>query len=150
MLMLSFLYGQPLPVGELAPDWTLPDQDGNSVTLRDLRGSNVVLIFYPRDETPVCRAQLCEFRDSFATVTAAGAQVFGINPGSNKSHTQFRDKLQLPFPLLVDVTGKVAEQYRAKGFLWPIRTVYLVGGDGRIRFSKRGKLSPHEVLAAVS
>ena len=147
--MLSFLHGPPLAVGKPAPDWALPDQDGNLVRLRDHRDKNLVLIFYPRDETPVCRAQLCEFRDSFASVTAAGVKVFGINPGEGYSHSNFRDKLRLPFPLLVDSGGKVAEEYHAKGWLWPIRTVYLIAPDGRIRFSKRGKPSPQEVLASL-
>jgi peroxiredoxin Q/BCP len=147
--MPSILHGPPLSVGTLAPDWTLPDQDGNKVSLSDLRGRNVILVFYPRDETPVCRAQLCEFRDSYATITAAEATVYGVNPGGSDSHTGFRDKLQLPFPLLVDEGGEVARKYRAKGWLWPVRTVYLIGGDGVIRYARRGKPSPHEVLAAV-
>ena len=63
--MLSFLFSDPLPVGSPAPDWTLRDQDGNIVALSALRGKNVVLVFYPRDETPTCRAQLCEFRDAW-------------------------------------------------------------------------------------
>ena len=63
--MLSFLFSDPLPVGSLAPDWTMRDQDGNMVAAIELRGKNIVLVFYPRDETPTCRAQFCEFRDAW-------------------------------------------------------------------------------------
>ncbi|HYO83783.1 MAG TPA: peroxiredoxin, partial [Bryobacteraceae bacterium] len=147
--MLSVLHGPPLPVGDVAPDWTLPDQEGSVVSLTKLLGRAVILIFYPRDETPVCRAQLCEFRDIYSEMLAAGVAVYGVNPGDSGSHAAFRDKLKLPFPLLVDSGGVVAKRYRAKGWLWPVRTVYVVGPDGRIRYSQRGKPSPDQVLAAA-
>jgi peroxiredoxin Q/BCP len=146
--MLSWLFSEPLPAGTPAPDFTLQDQDGNSVTLSALRGKNVVLIFYPRDETPVCRAQLCEFRDRSEMAASKETLVFGINPQSASSHSGFRARNDLNFPLLVDSGGKVCDAYRTRG-LFTRRTVYLVGKDGRIRYSQRGKPDADEVLAAA-
>ena len=147
--MLSLFHGNPLQPGTEAPNFTLPDQDGVSVTLSALRGGNVVLIFYPRDETPTCRKQLCEFRDRAQLTSSKDALVFGVNPGNAASHTGFRENLQLPFPLLIDEGSEVARLYRAKGLLWTVRTVYLIGRDGRIRYAQRGKPAPEEVLAAA-
>lgn len=148
--MLSFLNGSPLTPGTPAPDFTLHDQDGNAVTLAKLRGKNVVLVFYPRDETPVCRQQLCEFRDAQPLTASAETLVFGVNPGNEKSHAAFRSRYKLPFPLLVDEGGAVSALYNAKGLLWTVRTVYLIGKDGTIRYAQRGKPVPSEVLAAAA
>jgi peroxiredoxin Q/BCP len=148
--VLPFFEGPPLPPGTLAPDFTLRDQDGKAVTLSKLRGKNVVLVFYPRDETPVCRKQLCEFRDAQPLTSGSDTLVFGVNPGDGKSHAAFRSRYRLPFPLLVDEGSAVAAVYKAKGLLWTVRTVYLIGKDGRIRYAKRGKPLPGEVLAAAA
>jgi peroxiredoxin Q/BCP len=148
--MLSLLSGPPLAPGSEAPDFTLPDQDGNPVHLRSLRGKNVVLIFYPGDETPVCRKQLCEFRDQTQVWQRKNTVVFGVNPSGAKSHAGFRDNNRLGFSLLVDEGSRVADAYRCKGLLWTTRTVYLIGPDGRIRFAKRGKPDPSEVLGAAA
>lgn len=147
--MFSFFAGPPLPPGSEAPEFTLPDQDGKQVSLRALRGRNVVLVFYPGDETPVCRKQLCEFRDRASVWQAKNTLVFGMNPGGAKSHSAFREKNRLGFPLLVDAGSRVAEAYRCKGWFMTSRTVYLIGPDGRIRYAKRGKPEPAEVLAAA-
>ena len=146
--MLSWLFFEPLAVGLPAPDFTLADQDGDQVTLSVLRGSNVVLVFYPADETTVCRQQLCEFRDDWELAVQRQALVFGVNPGSARSHSDFRERRQLPFPLLVDRGHKVASLYRANG-LAVKRTVYLIGKDGVIRYAKRGKPAPEEVFRAA-
>ncbi len=146
--MLSWLFSEPLPVGNAAPDFTLDDQDGNSVQLSALRGKNVVLIFYPLDETTVCRKQLCEFRDQWADVESSNAVVFGVNPADAKSHADFRSRRSFPFPLLVDKGQKVAASYHANGLVVK-RTVYLIGKDGTIRYSQRGKPEPAEVLRAA-
>ncbi len=142
------MFSSPLSVGTPAPDFSVPDQDGSRVTLSALRGQNVVLVFYPADNTSVCTKQLCEFRDEWAQVTARNALLFGVNPG--RSHTQFRDRHQLPFPLLYDEAQKVAKQYRADGWFVPKRTVYLIGPDGVIRFAQRGKPAPKQVLSAAA
>jgi peroxiredoxin Q/BCP len=141
------LFSQPLPVGSQAPGFSLPDQDGNLVTLASLRDRNVVLVFYPADDTSVCTKQLCEFRDRWPLVQRAKAVVFGVNPGKN--HAQFRDKFKLPFPLLFDKGQKVGAAYQARGLIVPKRTVYLIGPDGAIRYARRGKPEPEEVLAAA-
>ena len=141
-------FGNPLPVGTVAPDFTLGDQDGKQVSLSGLRGKNVVLIFYPGDETPTCRKQLCEFRDSWQSVAGKNTVVFGVNPQNATSHAKFQGNQKLPFPLLVDPGQKVGALYLTAG-LFVRRTVYLIGPDGTIRFSQRGKPAPSEVLAAA-
>ena len=117
------------------------------MTLQDFRGRNVVLVFYPADNTSVCTKQLCEFRDNWAAVTAKNAVVFGVNPA--RRHDVFRERHKFPFPLLYDKGQVVAKLYQAAGSLVPKRTVYLIGPDGVIRYSKRGKPAPQEVLAAA-
>lgn len=146
--MFSWLFSDPLPVGSPAPDFTLPDQDGREVSLSRLRGRNVVLVFYPGDDTPVCRRQLCEFRDRWSLAKAKNVAIFGVNPQSLSNHRAFHSRYSFPFPLLVDYAKKVAEMYHASGW-WIRRTVYLIDGDGVIRFASRGKPDPEEVLAAA-
>ena len=146
--MLDWLFSDPLPPGTPAPDFTLPDDTGNTVKLSKLRGKSVVLVFYPGDDTPGCTRQLCEFRDSWQSVKARGVKVFGVNPGSAASHGRFRKKFDLPFPLLIDSGRKVATLYQANGIIVK-RTVYLIGPDGVIRLGRRGMPSPEEVLAAL-
>src|SRR5271170_7278008 len=98
--MLSWLFSDPLPVGQDAPDFSLRDQDGNLVSLSALRGKNVVLVFYPADETSLCTKQLCEFRDNWALVQSKDAVVFGVNPASEKKHAKFCANHKFPFALL--------------------------------------------------
>lgn len=146
--MFGWLFSDPLPIGTRAPDFSLPRQDGKSVSLSKLRGKNVVLVFYPGDDTPTCRKQLCEFRDQWEKARERNVQVFGVNPGSAGSHLKFQQKFKFPFPLLVDTGQQVAALYHANG-LFVKRTVYLIGTDGAIRYAKRGKPDPSEVLAAA-
>jgi len=143
------LFSSPLAVGTVAPDFSVPDQDGNRVTLSALRDKNVILVFYPADDTSGCTKQLCEFRDNWAAVTAKNAVVFGVNPARSRTHQKFREKYQFPFPLLIDEHQKIAKLYESNRWLGPKRTVYLIGPDGKIRYAKRGKPSPAEVLAAA-
>ena len=146
--MLSWLFSDPLAVGTPAPDFESTDDRGDLVKLFALRGKNVVLVFYPGDNTPVCTAQLCEFRDRWEDAKKRNTVVFGVNPGSVGSHQKFRDKQQLPFPLIVDTSQKIGQLYNAKG-LFVKRTVYLIGPDGVIRYAQRGKPSVSEVLRAA-
>jgi peroxiredoxin Q/BCP len=146
--MFSWLFSSPLAAGSAAPDFTLPDDEGHSVTLSKLRGKNVVLVFYPGDDTPGCTKQLCQFRDDWEEARRRGVEVFGVNPQSAQKHQKFRGKFHFPFPLLVDQGQKVAERYNANGLIVK-RTVYLIGPDGKIRFSRRGMPNPTEVLAAA-
>jgi thioredoxin-dependent peroxiredoxin len=141
------LFSKPLAVGTPAPDFSLPDQNGNLVTLAGLKGRNVILVFYPADDTTVCTKQLCEFRDRWPLVQQKNAVVLGVNPGRN--HAKFRDKYQIPFPLLFDKGQKMGAAYHARGLVVPRRTVYLIGPDGMIRYARRGKPEPEEVLAAA-
>jgi peroxiredoxin Q/BCP len=146
--MLDWLFSAPLIAGTPAPDFSLATQGGKTVKLSKLRGSNVVLVFYPGDDTMVCRKQLCEFRDQWAQAREHNVQVYGVNPGSAESHRKFQEKFHFPFPLLVDAGQKVAALYHANGLLLK-RTVYLIGPDGVIRYARRGKPDPAEVLAAA-
>jgi peroxiredoxin Q/BCP len=145
--MFSWLFSSPLAVGTPAPDFSLSDDSGSIVTLSALRGKRIVLVFYPADDTPGCTKQLCQFRDEWSDARAAGVQVFGVNPGQASSHVKFREKFKFPFPLLVDKGRKVAALYHANGLVVK-RTVYVIGADGQIKFSRRGMPPPAEVLAA--
>ena len=147
--MLSWLISDPLPVGAQAPEFALPDEKGNVVRLSDLRGRNVILVFYPGDETPVCTRQLCEFRDSWDEVQKHNAVVYGINSQGAESHGRFIGNRRLPFPLLADKGQKIGDLYNTRGLIVK-RTVYLIGPDGKIRFARRGKPNPAEVLAAAA
>ena len=145
--MLFWLFSDPLPVGTVAPDFTALDDAGNRVTLSSLRGRSVVLVFYPGDETPVCRKQLCEIRDNWSRFESSNTVVYGVNPRGAPSHSAFRSKQKLPFPLLVDAGKTVANMYRSGGLIIR-RTVYLIGPDGVIRYAKRGNPSTAEILQA--
>jgi len=140
----------PLAVGTPAPDFSVPDQDGSRVTLSAFRGKNVVLVFYPADDTSVCTRQLCEFRDRWTDVKAKNAVVFGVNPARSRAHQKFREKFDFPFPLLIDKDQKIAKAYQADGWMVPRRTVYLIGPDGTIRYARRGKPSPEDVLSTAA
>jgi peroxiredoxin Q/BCP len=146
--MLGWLFSDPLPVGSVAPDFTVPDDTGQIVSLSSLQGKNVVLVFYPGDDTPGCTKQLCQMRDNWDRLKSKNVQVFGVNPQSASSHAGFRRKQKLPFPLLVDKGQRVAALYHANG-LFVKRTVYLIGAGGKIRLGRRGAPSPDEVLAAL-
>lgn len=105
---------------DVAPEFTLEDQDGNSVSLSDFRGRKVVLYFYPKDDTPGCTTQACELRDSVETFDARGAAILGVSPDAVASHRRFADKFDLPFTLLADVDHKVAEAYE----VWKEKSMY--------------------------
>ncbi len=147
--MLDWLFSDPLPAGTPAPEFALPDDSGNTVSLSGLRGKNVVLVFYPGDDTLVCTQQLCEFRDEWSKATEKNVLVFGVSPQGEASHRKFRAKYKLPFPLLIDRGQKMGELYKTRGLMVK-RTVYLIGPDGVIRYAKRGKPEPAEVLAAAA
>ena len=147
--MLSWLPRDPLKIGSKAPDFSLPSEAGKKVRLSSFRGRNVVLVFYPGDDTFICRQQLCEFRDVWPKVRKQNIAVFGVNPQSSESHREFRDRYHFPFPLLVDAEQKVAALYNANGGIVN-RTVYLIGPGGLIQYARRGMPRPAEVLAAAA
>ena len=131
----------PLTDGAEAPDFTLESDSGETVSLAQLRGKPVVLYFYPRDDTPGCTTEACEFRDAWAEVKKTGAVVLGVSPDTAASHQKFKSKFKLPFPLLADPDHKVAERYGAWGersmygrkFQGILRTTFVIGPDGRIK-----------------
>ena len=127
--------------GQPAPDFTLTADDGTEVSLSGLRGSPVVLYFYPRDDTPGCTKEACSFRDRRNDLAELGVRVLGVSPDDVASHQRFRDKFSLNFPLLADVDHQVAEQYGAwrektrfgKTSLGVQRSTYLIDRDGIVR-----------------
>ncbi|MFP4013210.1 MAG: peroxiredoxin [Chitinispirillaceae bacterium] len=139
-----------LPEGSIAPQFTLQDQAGNTVSLEDFRGKqSVVLIFYPGDLTPGCTKQLCEIKDDYSKFKSKDAVVFGINPASAESHSNFIAKKFLPFSLLVDEGGSVAQAYDCKGMIATKRTVYVIDEEGNIRFAREGKPAVSEILSSI-
>jgi peroxiredoxin Q/BCP len=143
-----------MTVGDPAPDFTLSASDGSTVALRDFRGqANVVLIFYPKDQTPGCTKQLCTARDDSAAYAAAGARVFGVNGDDAASHARFIAKHALSMPLLMDPGLIVAKQYDAVMGIGPLkivnRTVVGIDRAGTIAFYRRGMPATADILAAL-
>lgn len=146
--------------GQVAPAFTLPADDGSKVKLADLKGSPVVLYFYPADDTPGCTREACAFRDRQSAFEALGARVLGVSPDDLASHVKFREKYGLNFPLLADIDHKVAEKYGAwreknmygKKKLGIVRSTFLIGPDGKVKKVWRSvKVDGHDeqVLAAL-
>lgn len=130
-----------MPVaGTPAPDFTLPAGDGSTVTLSNLRGHWVVLYFYPKDDTPGCTIEACNFRDNWHTLEQRGVHVLGISRDSVESHQKFAEKFGLPFTLLADVDGTVTEEYGVWGeksmygktFMGISRVTFAIAPDGMI------------------
>ncbi|HWT34141.1 MAG TPA: thioredoxin-dependent thiol peroxidase [Microbacterium sp.] len=129
-----------LQPGDLAPDFTLADQDGSPVSLRDLRGTRAVLYFYPAAMTPGCTTEACDFRDSLASLTGAGYSVLGISRDSEAKLREFRERDALTFPLLSDPDHAVHDAYGAWGekmnygkkIEGVLRSTFVVDEDGRI------------------
>ncbi len=149
-----------LTPGQAAPDFALGADDGTTVRLSDLKGKKVILYFYPKDDTPGCTIQACEFRDSWDDVKRAGGIVLGVSPDGEKSHEKFKAKFDLPFPLLADTDHGVSESYGVWGeksmygrkYLGIHRTTFLIDTQGRIgRVFEKVKPKGHaaEVLAAL-
>ncbi len=149
-----------LEPGTPAPDFTLQADSGETVRLSDLRGSRVVLYFYPKDDTPGCTTQACDIRDNWPGVQATGARLFGVSPDSVASHVRFREKHGLPYPLLADEDHAVAQAYgvwKEKTSYgkrsWGIeRSTFLVDEEGTVaRVWRRVKPAEHihQVLAEL-
>jgi peroxiredoxin Q/BCP len=125
-----------LGVGDAAPDFSLPDQDGRQVSLHELRASGpVVVFFYPRDFTPVCTREACMMRDAHAELAAAGITVVGISADSAESHGKFRERHTLPYSLLADTDRHTIKAYGVNGPLGfgTRRATFLIGKDGVVR-----------------
>lgn len=126
--------------GQQAPDFTLPDQDGKTHTLSDYKGKRVLLYFYPKDDTPGCTKEACNFRDTFASFKKSKLQIFGISADSVIRHKKFADKYNLPFPLLSDESKDVLKKYGVwaekkflgKAYMGILRMSFLIDTEGTI------------------
>jgi len=133
-----------LAPGDAAPAFTLPDADGNPVSLADFAGSRVVVYFYPAAMTPGCTTQACDFRDSLDSLAAAGVTVLGISPDKPEKLAKFRDRDAITFPLLSDPDRSVLEAYGAYGekmmygkkVTGVIRSTFVVGADGKLELAQ--------------
>lgn len=141
-----------LKIGDLAPDFTLLNDENQNVTLTKLRGKKVVLYFYPKDMTPGCTKESCDFRDHFAQFKTHNVEVLGISKDNAKTHTKFKEKYSLPFTLLVDGNADVCEAYGVidkksmfgKTFLGIQRSTFLIDEKGIIRaIWRKVKVSGH-------
>ena len=151
---------KPVGAGDKAPDFSLPDQDGRTITLKQAKGSPVVLYFYPKDDTPGCTKEACDFRDAETAIKKAGAAVLGVSLDDAASHQKFIAKYELPFPLLCDEGAKMSKAYgvfKEKNMYgrkyWGIeRSTFVIDGAGVIHAAfRKVKVDGHakEVLAAL-
>ncbi|MDE3066163.1 MAG: thioredoxin-dependent thiol peroxidase [Verrucomicrobiota bacterium] len=130
-----------LTEGDIAPDFSADTNGGGRVSLADFKGGNVILYFYPKDDTPGCTKEACAFRDHFAEFKKRGAAVLGVSTDPVKSHDKFVEKFKLPFTLLADEDKKIVTAYGVWGeksfmgrkYLGTHRVTFLIGPDGRIR-----------------
>ena len=147
--------------GKAAPAFTLTDAAGNKVSLADFKGKDVVVYFYPKDDTPGCTKEACGFRDNWRELEQRGVVVIGISPDDAASHAKFVDKYSLPFILLSDPDRKVMEKYGAYGektlygkkTMGVIRSTVWIGADGKVRKHwarvAKAETHPEAVLAAL-
>lgn len=149
-----------LKEGDMAPDFTAATNGGGTVSLKEFRGRNVVLYFYPKDNTPGCNKEACGFRDTFDAVKKKGAVVLGVSTDSVKSHDKFVEKFKLPFTLLSDEDKTIVKAYGVWGpktfmgvkYTGTSRVTFLIGPDGRInKIWPKVKAAEHagEVLQAL-
>jgi len=132
--------------GKPAPDFELRSDTGETVKLSDFHGRPVVLYFYPKDDTPGCTTEACEFRDAYDVFRDRGAEVLGVSPDDVRSHEKFKKKYELPFTLLADPTHEVAEQYgvwgerkfAGKHYMGITRSTFVIAPDGTVARAMRG------------
>lgn len=150
-----------LTIGDIAPDFSLPDAEGNIISLASLRGKRVILYFYPRDNTPGCTKEACGFRDAYPAYQNLNVVIIGISTDDAKSHQKFASKYQLPFPLLCDRDGSVATAYGSYGtkkfmgkeYIGIHRSTFVISPDGKIeKIYRQVKPESHakEILADLS
>ena len=151
----------PVSAGTLAPDFQLADETERVHSLAEYQGKPVVLYFYPKDDTPGCTTEACNFRDDYSAYEKAGVVILGVSPDTPKSHARFKAKYHLPFTLLADTGHKVCEMYGVWGrkkmmgreYDGVLRTTFLIARDGRIqKVFENVKPAEHsaEILAALS
>jgi len=126
----------PLSVGDTAPSFTVKDTNGNTVSLSDYAGKTVVLYFYPKDDTPGCTKEACNFRDHYDAYQGKDIVVFGVSMDDEVSHQAFTNKFSLPFPLLADIDGAITKAYDVEGEMngmrYAKRVTYVIDGNGTI------------------
>ncbi|ASU33235.1 thioredoxin-dependent thiol peroxidase [Mucilaginibacter xinganensis] len=130
-----------LKEGDKAPDFTAKDQNGKTVSLTDFKGKNVILYFYPKDDTPGCTAEACSFRDNYQSMLGQGFEVIGVSTDDEKSHKKFETKYSLPFPLIADTDKTINEAYGVwveknmygKKYMGTARKTFLISADGTIK-----------------
>ena len=136
LLGLQAAHATELTIGDPAPGFSLKDQANQPHALADYRGRWVVLYFYPKDDTPGCTTEACNFRDDLPALRALGVQILGVSIDSTESHAQFAKKFDLPFPLLADTSGRVARAYDALTSFGPVRFArrhtFIIDPDGKI------------------
>jgi thioredoxin-dependent peroxiredoxin len=148
-----------LQVGQKAPSFTGVDQDGKKVSLSDLKGSKVVLYFYPEDDTPTCTIQACNLRDNYSLLKKNGFTVIGVSPDAEEKHQKFREKFQLPFTLLADPQHKIIEKYGVWGeknlygrkYMGIHRTTFVIDEKGMIQkifLRPKNKAHAEEIVKA--
>jgi peroxiredoxin Q/BCP len=146
--------------GKPAPDFELASDSGETVKLSDLRGKQVVLYFYPKDDTPGCTTQACGIRDAYSEFQREGAVILGVSPDDERSHVRFKEKYELPFTLLADTDHHVADQYgvwgeknyRGRNYWGVERSTFVIDADGNVkRVMRKVKPDTHadEVLATL-
>ena len=138
--------------GKAAPAFTLEDANGKKVSLKDFAGKNVILYFYPKDDTPGCTKEACGFRDSWKDIQKANAVVLGVSADGGESHQKFISKYKLPFPLLSDAGLEISRAYQT---LKPdgsgiARSVCLIDRDGKVRYSQAGAPGASIILESLS
>ena len=141
-----------LQIGDAAPDFTLPDQNGDSVSLASLRGQKVVLYFYPKDDTPGCTIEVCGFRDKYDLFKVLGAQVWGVSNGSSSSHLAFANKNKLQYPLLCDKNDSLRKAFKVPKVLGLLdgRVTYVIDRNGFIKHIFRDLLNgPEHIKEAI-
>jgi peroxiredoxin Q/BCP len=129
-----------LHIGDKAPDFTAKDQNGRTVSLSDFKGMNVILYFYPKDDTPGCTAEACDFRDNYQSMVSRGFEVIGISTDDEKSHKKFETKYNLPFTLIADEDKSIVEAYGVwveknmygKKYMGTARKTFIIKADGTI------------------
>jgi thioredoxin-dependent peroxiredoxin len=144
--------------GAQAPSFTLPDQDGNPVSLDDFKGGKVLVYFYPADDTPGCTKEACQFNDNLAAFQAAGVPVIGVSPDDAASHQRFRGKYGLAFPLLTDADHAVMESWGAWGektsygrkSVGVLRSTFLLDSQGRVERAWRNVKADGHAAAVLA
>jgi len=152
--------GDFMKVGQKAPDFSVKDDTGKPTKLSDLKGKKIVLYFYPKDDTPGCTKEACNFRDGISAIKKLGAVVLGVSADSVESHRKFKNKFDLNFPLLADTDKEIIEAYGVwkeksmygRKYMGIERTTFIIGKDGKItHIFPKVKVAEHadEVLEAL-